>query len=163
MNIIASVSTTSRPSSTASMKLVVSVFWISCTAEKRDQIQIQLAGALQGVISQRLLPAEGGGRVAAYEVLMANEAVRNLLREGKTRQLRNVMISGQQEGMQTIEMDLARLVGSGIISFETAAEISAYPKEILTLAATQKAQLQAQATILAGQAASTGSGQLVGR
>ena len=107
-------------------------------AEKRDQIQIQLAGALQGVISQRLLPAEGGGRVAAYEVLMANDAVRNLLREGKTRQLRNVMISGQQEGMQTIEMDLARLVASGIISFETAAEVSAYPKEIMTLAATAK-------------------------
>ncbi|MEY2755665.1 MAG: type secretion system protein, partial [Actinomycetota bacterium] len=60
-------------------------------AERRDQIQIQLAGTLQGVISQRLLPAEGGGRVAAYEVLMANDAVRNLLREGKTRQLRNVM------------------------------------------------------------------------
>ena len=62
------------------------------------------------MISQRLLPAEGGGRVAAYEVLMANDAVRNLVREGKTRQLRNAMISGQQEGMQTIEMDLARLV-----------------------------------------------------
>jgi twitching motility protein PilT len=132
-------------------------------AEKRDQIQIQLAGSLQGVISQRLLPAEGGGRVAAYEVLMANDAVRNLLREGKARQLRNVMISGQQEGMQTIEMDLARLVGSGIISFDTAAEVSAYPKEIITLAATQKAQLQAQATIAAGQSASTGSGQLVGQ
>jgi twitching motility protein PilT len=131
-------------------------------AEKRDQIQIQLAGSLQGVISQRLLPAEGGGRVAAYEVLMANDAVRNLLREGKTRQLRNVMISGQQEGMQTIEMDLARLVSSGIISFDTAAEASAYPKEIMTLAATQKAQLQAQATIAAGQTGSTGSGQLVG-
>jgi twitching motility protein PilT len=132
-------------------------------AEKRDQIQIQLAGSLQGVISQRLLPAEGGGRVAAYEVLMANDAVRNLLREGKTRQLRNVMISGQQEGMQTIEMDLARLVGSGILSFETAAEASAYPKEIMTLAATQKAQMQAQATIAAGQTGSTGAGQLVGR
>ncbi len=131
-------------------------------AEKRDQIQIQLAGALQGVISQRLLPAEGGGRVAAYEVLMANDAVRNLLREGKTRQIRNVMISGQQEGMQTLEMDLARLVSSGIISFETAAEISAYPKEIMTLAATQKSQMQAQATIAAGQTGSTGSGQLVG-
>jgi twitching motility protein PilT len=131
-------------------------------AEKRDQIQIQLAGALQGVISQRLLPAEGGGRVAAYEVLMANDAVRNLLREGKTRQIRNVMISGQQDGMQTLEMDLARLVSSGILSFETAAEISAYPKEIMTLAATQKAQLQAQATIAAGQTGSTGSGQLVG-
>ena len=131
-------------------------------AEKRDQIQIQLAGALQGVISQRLLPAEGGGRVAAYEVLLANEAVRNLLREGKTRQLRNVMISGQQEGMQTIEMDLARLVASGIISFDTAAEISAYPKEIMTLATTARSQLQAQATIASGQGGTTGSGQLVG-
>jgi twitching motility protein PilT len=132
-------------------------------AEKRDQIQIQLAGSLQGVISQRLLPAEGGGRVAAYEVLMGNDAVRNLLREGKTRQLRNVMISGQQEGMQTIEMDLARLVASGIISFETAASISAYPKEILSLAATAKSQAQAQATIASGQSASTGAGQLVGQ
>jgi twitching motility protein PilT len=131
-------------------------------AEKRDQIQIQLAASLQGVISQRLLPAEGGGRVAAYEILMSNEAVRNLLREGKTRQLRNVMISGQQEGMQTIEMDLARLVASGLISFETAAEISAYPKEIMTLAATQKSQMLAQATMASGQAASTGSGQLIG-
>jgi twitching motility protein PilT len=88
--------------------------------------------------------------------------VRNLLREGKTRQLRNVMISGQQEGMQTIEMDLARLVASGIISFDTAAEISAYPKEIMTLAATSKSQMQAQATIASGQGGTTGSGQLVG-
>ncbi len=130
-------------------------------AEKRDQIQVQLAGSLQGVISQRLLPAEGGGRVAAYEVLMCNEAVRNLLREGKTRQLRNVMLSSQQEGMQTIEMDLARLVASGLISFEAAAEISAYPKEIMTLAATARSQMQAQATLEAGQTASTGAGQLV--
>ena len=137
---------------------VVDVF----PAERRDQIQIQLAGTLQGVISQRLLPAIGGGRVAAYEVLMANEAVRNLVREGKSRQLRNAMISGQSEGMQTIEMDLARLVSSGIISFETAAEASAYPKEILAQAATVRSQVQAQATVAAGQSASTGAGQFVG-
>lgn len=130
-------------------------------AERRDQIQIQLAGTLQGVISQRLLPAEGGGRVAAYEVLMANDAVRNLVREGKSRQLRNAMISGQQEGMQTIEMDLARLVSSGIISFETAAEASQYPKEILAQAATMRSQMQAKATMQAGQAASTGAGEFV--
>ena len=130
-------------------------------AERRDQIQIMLAGSLQGVISQRLLPAEGGGRVAAYEVLMANDAVRNLLREGKTRQLRNAMISGQQEGMQTIEMDLARLVSSGILSFENAAEISQYPKEILAQAATMRSQLQAQATVDAGQAATTGAGTYI--
>ena len=130
-------------------------------AERRDQIQIMLAGSLQGVISQRLLPAEGGGRVAAYEVLMANDAVRNLLREGKTRQLRNTMISGQQEGMQTIEMDLARLVSSGILSFENAAEVSQYPKEILAQAATMRSQLQAQATVEAGQAATTGAGTYI--
>ena len=130
-------------------------------ADKRDQIQIQLAASLQGVVSQRLLPAVGGGRVAAYEVLLTNDAVRNLLREGKTRQIRNVMISGQQEGMQTLEMDLARLVASGMISFETAAEISAYPKEIMTLAATAKSQMMAQATLASGQAASTGAGQLI--
>ena len=130
-------------------------------AERRDQIQIMLAGSLQGVISQRLLPAEGGGRVAAYEVLIANDAVRNLLREGKTRQLRNSMISGQQEGMQTMEMDLARLVSSGILSFENAAQISQYPKEILAQAATMRSQLQAQATIAAGQQATTGAGTYV--
>ena len=132
-------------------------------AEKRDQIQIQLAGSLQGVISQRLLPAVNGGRVAAYEVLMANDAVRNLLREGKTRQLRNVMISGQQEGMQTIEMDLARLVSAGLLDFEVASTASAYPKEIMTLAATQKSQMLAQATMASGQSGSTGSGQVVGQ
>ena len=130
--------------------------------ERRDQIQTQLAGTLQGVISQRLLPANGGGRVAAYEVLMANDAVRNLLREGKSRQLRNTMISGQKDGMQTMEMDLARLVSSGIISIETASEISQYPKEIMAQAATLRSQLQAQATLDAGQAASNGAGTFVG-
>ncbi|MFM7253345.1 MAG: type IV pilus twitching motility protein PilT [Ilumatobacteraceae bacterium] len=129
--------------------------------EMRDQIQIQLAGTLQGVISQRLLRASGGGRVAAYEVLVANDAVRNLVREGKSRQLRNVMIAGQSEGMQTIEMDLARLVAAGLITMETAMEESAFPKEIIAQAATMRNQMQAQATIAAGQAASTGAGQAV--
>ena len=132
-------------------------------ADRRDQIQIQLAGTLQGVISQRLLPAIGGGRVGAYEVLLANDAVRNLVREGKSRQIRNAMLSAQQEGMQTMEMDLARLVSSGMVSFETAAEISQYPKEILAQAATLRSQMQAQATVDAGQAATTGSGTVAGR
>ena len=130
--------------------------------DTRDQIQTQLAGTLQGVISQRLLPAIGGGRVAAYEVLMANDAVRNLLREGKSRQLRNTMISGQQDGMQTIEMDLARLVSSGMISIETAMEASQYPKEIMALAATLRSQLKVQETLASGQAASNGAGTFVG-
>ncbi len=141
-----------------SLDRIVDVF----PAERREQVQVQLAGTLQGVISQRLLPAIGGGRVGAFEVLVANEAVRNLVREGKTRQLRNAMLSAQQEGMQTLEMDLARLVASGMISIDTATEISAFPKEILAQAATMRAQMQAQATIEAGQLATTGAGTVAG-
>jgi twitching motility protein PilT len=127
-------------------------------SERRDQIQIMLAGALQGVISQRLLPAIGGGRVAGYEVMVANEAIRNLVREGKSRQMRNMISTGAGEGMQTIEMDLARLVASGLISLDVAMASSAYPKEVQAQLATARAQIQAQSTMATGQAGSSGSG-----
>ena len=126
-------------------------------AERRDQIQIMLAGALQGIISQRLLPSIGGGRVAAYEVMMANEAIKNLVREGKSRQMRNMIATGAGEGMQTIEMDLARLVAAGLITMETAMDSSAYPKEVQAQMATARAQLQAHATMATGQAGSSGA------
>jgi len=131
-------------------------------SDKRDQIQTMLAGALQGVISQRLIPAISGGRVAAYEVLMGTEAVRNLVREGKSRQLRNVVATGGPEGMQTIEMDLARLVTAGLISMEMAQSVSAYPSEIQAQVSTLRSQAQAQATAAAGQGASSGSGVRTG-
>ena len=127
-------------------------------SERRDQIQIMLAGALQGVISQRLMPAIGGGRVAAYEVMVANEAIRNLVREGKSRQMRNMISTGAGEGMQTIEMDLARLVAAGLITMETAMEGSQYPKEVQAQFATARAQMHAHATVATGQAGSSGSG-----
>ena len=127
-------------------------------SERRDQIQIMLAGALQGVISQRLLPSIGGGRVAAYEVMVANEAIRNLVREGKSRQMRNMISTGAGEGMQTIEMDLARLVAAGLITMETAMEVSQYPKEVQAQLATARAQMHAHATMASGQAGSSGSG-----
>ncbi len=131
-------------------------------AEKRDQIQTMLAGSLQGVVSQRLLPAVSGGRVAAYEVLMGTEAVRNLVREGKSRQLRNVVATGGPDGMQTIEMDLARLVSSGLVTMEMAQSISAYPSEIQAQVSTLRSQAQAAATQASGQAASSGSGVRTG-
>jgi len=130
-------------------------------AERRDQIQIQLASALQGVISQRLVAVEGGGRVAAYEVLLGTDAVRNLVREGKSRQMRNVITTSQKDGMQTIEMDLARLVASGLLTMEAACEVSAYPKEIMAHASTVRAQMQAEATAASGQGGANGSAQLV--
>lgn len=131
-------------------------------SDKRDQIQTMLAGALQGVLSQRLLPAISGGRVAAYEVLMGTEAVKNLVREGKSRQLRNVVATGGPDGMQTIEMDLARLVTSGLVTMDMAQSISAYPGEIQAQVSTLRAQSQAQATTASGQAATSGSGVRAG-
>ena len=89
---------------------------------------------------------------------MGNEAVRNLVREGKSRQLRNVVATGGPEGMQTIEMDLARLVTSGLITMEMAQSISAYPSEIQAQVSTLRSQAQAAATTAAGQGATSGSG-----
>ncbi len=126
--------------------------------DERPQIMTMLAGTLQGVMSQRLIPAVSGGRVAAYEVLIGNEAVRNLLREGKSRQLRNVVATGGSDGMQTIEMDLARLVTSGLITMEMAQAASAYPKEIMAQVSTLRSQAQAAATAAANQGATSGSG-----
>jgi len=125
-------------------------------AEKRDQIQTMLAGSLQGVVSQRLLPGIKGGRVAAYEVLMGTDAVRNLVCEGKSRQLRNVVATGAAEGMQTIEMDLARLVSAGLITLDTAKSISAFPSEIQAQVSTLRSQAQAAATVSSGQVATDG-------
>jgi twitching motility protein PilT len=101
-------------------------------AERRDQIQVQLASTLQAVIYQRLLPRTHGGLVAAFEVLRANHAVRNLVREGKTRQIRNVISTHQSEGMQTLEMSLTGLVADGIVDHEMAQGFSLFPKEVKT-------------------------------
>ena len=77
-------------------------------AEQQAQIRVQLAGSLEAIISQRLIPRRGGGMVAAFEVLIATYAVRNIIRDGRSNQLRNVIMTGAQEGMQTLEMALTR-------------------------------------------------------
>src|SRR5579863_973646 len=99
-------------------------------SDRRDQVQVQLASTLEGVVYQRLLPRSDGGLVAVYEVLTVNHAVRNLVREGKTRQLRNVILTHQSEGMQTLEMGLNSLIGEDLIEYETALRVSLYPKEV---------------------------------
>jgi len=98
--------------------------------ERQTQIRVQLAAALAAVVSQRLLPRVGGGLVAAFELLVANDAVRNLIREGRTHQLRNVIRSGREEGMCTLEGSLNELVASGRISYDDAVAQSIRPKEI---------------------------------
>jgi twitching motility protein PilT len=101
-------------------------------AERRPQIQIQLAGTLLAVIYQRLLPKVGAGMVAAYELMIGVPAVRNLIREGKTRQLRNVVTTHRADGMQTLEESLSAHVREGQIAYQTAVDASLYPQDIQT-------------------------------
>ena len=98
--------------------------------EQQTQIRVQLANTLSGICYQRLLPRVDGGLVAAFEVMQATGAVRNLIREGKTNQLRNVLLTGQHDGMQTLEMSLTALVRDGVISYDEALAVSLHPKEI---------------------------------
>jgi twitching motility protein PilT len=99
-------------------------------SDRQTLVRVQLAAVIEAVIYQRLLPRLGGGRVASFEVLKANSAVRNLIREGKSGQLRNVITMNQKEGMQTMEMNLNELVATGQVSFEEALARSLYPKEL---------------------------------
>jgi twitching motility protein PilT len=100
-------------------------------AWRQEQTRVQLASSLSAVIAQRLIPRIDGGMVAAYEVLIATHAVRNLIREGRTNQLQNVMFTNTQEGMQTLETSLARLVVDKVISYEDAMLTTAHPKELV--------------------------------
>src|ERR1700738_3655733 len=98
---------------------------------QQQQIRVQLAGCLAGVIYQQLLPAVGGGRVAAFEVLIANVAVRTMIKEGRTDQIRSVLQTGLREGSQTLERSLTQLVRAGLISEAEARNRSLNPGEIL--------------------------------
>jgi twitching motility protein PilT len=98
--------------------------------ERQTQIKVQLAASLVGVVSQRLVPKIGGGMMAAFEVLLASNAVRNLVREGHTHQLRNVMHGSRAEGMLTLEAALNDLVAEGLITYDEAVARSMHPKEI---------------------------------
>jgi twitching motility protein PilT len=105
---------------------IVDVF----TAERQGQIRLQLANTLAAVIAQRLVPRVGGGILAVYEVLLANAPVRNLIREGKTNQLRNAMQMSLSAGHLTMEMSLNELVRTGDITQETAVATAFVPHEI---------------------------------
>ncbi|HEX7263363.1 MAG TPA: type IV pilus twitching motility protein PilT [Candidatus Dormibacteraeota bacterium] len=97
---------------------------------QQQQIRVQLAGCLAGVIYQQLLPAVGGGRVAAFEVLIANVAVRSMIKEGKIDQLRSILQTGLREGSQTLERSLNQLLRAGLITEREARGHSLYPADI---------------------------------
>ncbi len=98
---------------------------------QQQQMRIQLSACLAGIIYQQLLPAVGGGRVAGFEVLVANSAVRALIKENKTNQIRNVLQNSARDGSQTLEHSLSQLLSSGLISDRDARARSLYPQEIV--------------------------------
>ncbi|TAL22580.1 MAG: type IV pilus twitching motility protein PilT [Frankiales bacterium] len=90
---------------------------------QQQQVRVQLAGAIQGVVCQQLVKtADGKGRVVAVEVMTATPAIRNLIREGKTHQIYSALQAGAKHGMQTMDSHLAQLVKQGKITYDAALE-----------------------------------------
>ena len=87
---------------------------------QQQQIRMQLAGGLRAVISQTLLARKSGGRVAAREIMIVNQAVASLIREGKSHQIYGQLQTGASEGMVTLEMDVAKLLARDVITYDTA-------------------------------------------
>jgi len=103
-------------------------------ANQQWQIRLQLSQVLEAVLAQCLLPRmDGDGRVAAFEILVATPAVRNLIRLQKTHELPNVMQLSTKEGMHTLDQSLAKLVKSQIVSEEVAAMKSSNPSQLMRL------------------------------
>ena len=101
---------------------------------QQDQIRAQIAGALQGVVTQALLPtADGQSRVAALEILVPDDAIRNLIRQAKVEQIYSYMQTGSRGGMQTLEQSLADLVVRRVVSVDEAITRSSRREELIGL------------------------------
>ena len=99
--------------------------------EQQGQVRTQLSIALQGIVTQQLLPtADGKGRTVACEVLIPTPAIRNLIREGKTHQIYAALQTSGAVGMQTMDADLARLVRTGKITRSLAEQRASVPEEL---------------------------------
>ncbi len=102
--------------------------------DAQQQVRVQLATTLQGVISQCLLPKIGGGRIAAREILIASDGIRSLIREGKTPQMLNMIQTGRASGMVTLENSLLELVNKGLVLHDDAISRANRPDEVRRIA-----------------------------
>src|SRR5205823_663284 len=104
------------------------------SADQQQQIRTQIATSLQGVVTQTLIPtADGKGRAAALEIMIPDDAIRNLIRQGKVEQIYSYMQTGSRSGMQTMEQSLAELVHRGAITTEQAISRSSRRAELAGL------------------------------
>ncbi|MBD3329305.1 PilT/PilU family type 4a pilus ATPase [Candidatus Dojkabacteria bacterium] len=100
---------------------------------QQNQVRAQLSNIIEAVIAQRLVPLQSGGRTAVSEIMLANPAVRNLIREAKTHQIDNVIRTSADVGMISLEHSLVKLVRENQITMEVAQRFSVKPEEIVRL------------------------------
>jgi len=112
-----------------SINRIIDVF----PADQKSTIRAQLSMVIEGIVSQTLVPKIGGGRALACEVLVANTAIRSLIRDDKVHQMQGMLEIGQKYGMQTMNQDLARLFGRGLISMKDALGSTADPEGLQKL------------------------------
>lgn len=125
------MTTLHTPDAPQTIDRIIDVF----PTHQQNQVRVQLANVIQGVISQQLLPKKGGGRVVAVEVMIATPAVRNLIREGKTAQIYSVIQTGSKFGMQTMDQAIAKLYKNGQIERDVAMEFAHNPETLEKLIA----------------------------
>ena len=116
-------STLHTNSAAATIDRVIDVF----PPHQQQQTRIQLSGVIEGIIAQQLLPKEGGGRVAAYEVMLATPAIRNLIREGKSFQIQSMIQTSKKLGMQAMDDAIYDLYMQNKISAEDAVSFAQEP------------------------------------
>ncbi|PIS15084.1 type IV pili twitching motility protein PilT [Candidatus Shapirobacteria bacterium CG09_land_8_20_14_0_10_38_17] len=97
----------------------------------KEQIRMQFSNVLEGVISQRLVPALSGGRLPAVEIMLGSTAIKTAIREGKSHMIDNIIQTSAEMGMMNLETSLANLVNSGKISLETAQAYALRPRELM--------------------------------
>ncbi len=105
----------------------------SFSSDQRPQIRLQLAATLRGIVSQRLVPKMGGGRVPAVEILIGNSAVANNIRDGKTHLIDTILQTSKDSGMITLDESLADLVRSGTITLDDAKAYTLREAEFLRM------------------------------
>jgi twitching motility protein PilT len=98
--------------------------------DAQQQVRVQMASTLQGVVSQTLVSKVGGGRIAAREILVATDAVRSLIREAKSAQILNIMQTGKQYGMATLEDELLKAYAEGLITGDDAVSKANRPDDV---------------------------------
>ena len=130
------LATLHTPNTAQTIDRVIDVF----PANQQDQIRIQFAASVEGIIAQQLIPKVGGGRVVATEVLVATPAVRNVIRTQKTEQIATLLQTNAEAGMQSMDKSLLDLYERGLITYDEAITRAVDPRSFIKISAEEPAQ-----------------------